>query len=142
MKRYILKRRYFEHGTYSYLYRQDGSKVCCMVEPVWKNNKPFESCIPEGDYDWLPHISPKYGECYVLSAPNLGVTVYEEPKSIRFACLTHIANKPSQLVGCNAPGLDFGFLGGEWSVSNSGDAFHMLMRELDGEPARLTIMKD
>lgn len=113
-----------------------------MVERPWRNNKPYESCVPEGDYDWLPHQSPKYGECYVLSAPTLGVTVYSQENSIRTVCLLHPANKPSQLQGCLAPGLDFGFLGGEWAVLSSRNAFKILMGELDGEPARLTIVKD
>lgn len=140
MKYYTLKRRYFDFGTYSYLFRQDGSKVCCFVEPVWANNEPFKSCVPEGDYDLVPHTSEKYGECYALESEFLGVTVYGP--SIRDACLWHIANKPSQLVGCGAPGVNFGFLSGEWSVKSSGIAFKALMKELGGKPARLTIMKD
>jgi len=139
MNRYILKRRYFKEGTYSYLYRADGSEVCCFVEKEWRNNKPFESCVPEGEYDLVPHNSPKYGECYALVAETLGVTV--NGPSIRTACLVHIANKPSQLVGCAAPGLSFGFLVGEWCVSSSRLAFNALIKELDGKPAKLLIEK-
>ena len=58
MKNYILRRRYFEEGTYSTLHRQDGSKVCCVVEKPDLNNQPKESCVPEGTYVLLPHESP------------------------------------------------------------------------------------
>ena len=50
--------------------------------------------------------------------------------------------KPSQLLGCAAPGLDFGLLDGEWCVTNSVDALKALMKELNGEQAKLTIIKD
>ena len=140
MKHFILRRRYFENGTYSYLYREDGSKVCCFAEREWRNNTPSKSCVPEGDYHLVPHDSPKYGDCYALVAPTLGVTIHGP--SIRTACLIHVANKPSQLLGCAAPGLDFGLLGGEWCVTHSGDAFTALMTELGGKPAKLTIIKD
>ena len=140
MKHYILKRRYFDHGTYSYLYREDGSKVCCFVEREWCNNEPYKSCVPEGTYNLVPHNSPKYRECYAMVAPTLGVTI--DGPSIRTSCLIHIANKPSQLLGCASPGLDFGFLGDEWSVKSSALAFKALINELGGEPAQLTIQKD
>jgi hypothetical protein len=140
MKHYLMKRRYFEHGTYSYLYRQDGSKVCCMVERPMLNNKPSESCIVEGTYDLLPHKSPRFGNCYAVEEPMLGVTRYGP--SLRTHVLIHKANKPSDLQGCLAPGVDFGFVGNEWAVMNSGHAFKVLMAELNGEPAKLTIVKD
>lgn len=140
MKHFILRRRYFENGTYSYLYREDGSKVCCFVEREWRNNIPFKSCVMEGSYDLVPHNSPKFGRCYALVAPTLGVTI--NGPSLRTACLLHIANKPSQLAGCASPGLDFGMLDGEWCVTHSGDAFKALMKELGGKPAKLTILKD
>jgi len=140
MKHFIMRRRYFKHGTYSYLYRADGSEVCCMVERKWLNNTPSKSCVPEGDYLLIPHVSPKYGSCYAMIAPTLGVTLHGP--SLRTECLFHPANKPSQLLGCAAPGLDFGLLDGEWCVTNSVDALKALMKELNGEQAKLTIIKD
>ncbi|MEZ9857342.1 DUF5675 family protein [Vibrio splendidus] len=140
MKHYLMKRRYFEHGTYSYLYRPDGSKVCCMVERPMLNNKPSESCIVEGTYDLLPHQSPRFGHCYAIEEPMLGVT--RSGPSLRTHVLIHKANKPSDLQGCLAPGVDFGFVGNEWAVVNSSHAFKVLMAELNGKSAKLTIVKD
>lgn len=140
MKHFILKRRYFEEGTFSTLHRADGSKVCCVVEREWKNNEPFNSCVPEGDYLLAPNDSPKYGKGYAMVAPTLGVTA--NGPSLRTACLWHIANAPSELLGCAAPGLSFGYVKGQWGVVSSGVAFNALMKELGGEPAQLTIVKD
>ena len=140
MKHFILKRRYFEEGTFSTLHRADGSKVCCVVERPDLNNKPSESCIVEGTYSLLPHQSPKFGECYALEAPMLGVTRYGP--SLRTHVLIHKANVPSDLEGCLAPGLSFGYVKGQWGVVSSGVAFNALMKELGGEPAQLTIVKD
>ena len=56
--------------------------------------------------------------------------------------LIHKANSPKQLKGCLAPGVDFGYVHGEWAVVNSKAAFNALMKELAGQPAQLTIIKD
>ncbi len=140
MKHFVLKRRYFPHGTYSTLHRADGSQVCCVVERPMLNNKPSESCIVEGTYNLVPHKSPRFGICYAVEEPMLGVTL--NGPSLRTHVLIHKANKPSDLQGCLAPGVDFGFVGGEWAVMNSGHAFKVLMAELNGEVAKLTIIKD
>lgn len=137
---YVLRRRYFEFGTFSYLYRQDGSKVCAMVERADNNNAPNVSCIPEGTYRWLPHESPKFGSCYALEAETLGVTRYGP--SLRTHILTHKANLPEQLEGCMAPGVAFGILGNDWAVLNSTAAFNALMQELNGQEHTLTIVRD
>lgn len=140
MKHFVLKRRYFSHGTYSTLHRADGSVVCCVVERAWLNNAPSQSCIPEGSYALYPHQSPKFGDCYALESKELGVTRYGP--SLRTHILIHKANSPKELEGCLAPGVDFGFVGGEWAVMNSTAAFNSLMAELASEPANLTIVKD
>ncbi|UXI00432.1 DUF5675 family protein [Photobacterium sp. TY1-4] len=140
MKHYLLKRRYFPHGTFSTLHRADGSQVCCMVERPFLNNRPGKSCVPEGTYTLYPHKSQKFGECYALEGETLGVTRYGP--SIRTHILIHKANRVSELQGCLAPGVDFGQVGNEWAVVNSTAAFNNLMAELGGETARLTIQKD
>ncbi|MCG9624182.1 DUF5675 family protein [Vibrio mediterranei] len=140
MKRFVLKRRYFQDGTFGTLHREDGSQVCVIAERSWRNNLPGKSCVPEGSYQILPHKSPKFGDCYALEASELGVT--RQGPSLRTHILIHKANTPSQLQGCLAPGVDFGFVGNEWAVVNSKAAFEALMHELDGQPAVLIIVKD
>ena len=63
-------------------------------------------------------------------------------KQKRTHILIHKANSPKELQGCLAPGVDFGFVNGEWAVVNSTAAFNVLMTELAGEAAQLTIIKD
>ncbi|HGS4460695.1 TPA: DUF5675 family protein [Vibrio metschnikovii] len=139
MKTLTLHRNYFPHGTYSRLCDENGNPFLVTVERAWKNNQASISCVPEGIYDLVPHASPKFGSCYALVAPELGVTIYGP--SLRTHILFHVANKASQLEGCVAPGLTFGVLDNEWAVHNSRDAFDKFMAYLGGEKARLVIKR-
>ena len=59
------------------------------VERPWKDNIPYESCIPEGEYDLSWRESPKFGWTYeVKDVPN------------RTHILIHVANYPQDVVGC------------------------------------------
>lgn len=116
----------------------NGEFFCVTVERSWKNNEANVSCVPVGIYDFLPHSSPKHGECYALEQASLGVTRYGP--SQRTHILMHIANGASELEGCIAPGCKVGVSGGEWVVINSTTAFNRLMSLLDGKPAKLEIV--
>ena len=95
----ILRRfRSDDEGTFGTL-ELDG-QVFFTVEKPWADNKPFKSCIPEGDYMLIPHKSDKYGHVLVLINHKLGVTQYKEPDSTRYACLIHAANYPKDVEGC------------------------------------------
>ena len=137
MSTYILKRRYFPKGTYSTL-EYKGNHVCYMVERPWLNNAPSRSCIPEGEYTISPYDSPKFGYCYIVKSKTLGVGVNDE---LRTHILIHKANAPSDLQGCLAPGVDLGFVKGQWAVTNSTKAFNELMSEFNGEEHTLIIEK-
>lgn len=137
MNTLTLKRRHFDHGTYSTLHTQDGEQLCCIVEREWDNNKPSVSCVPKGNYKLIPHQSPKFGTCYALEAPTLGVTRYGP--SLRTHCLFHKANRANELQGCLAPGTHFGVSYGEWAVMNSTEAFNKMMTFLGGKEWQLEI---
>lgn len=139
MKTLTLYRSYFPHGTFSHLCDDNGNPFLVTVERPWLDNQPGFSCVPEGVYDLLPHESPKFGSCYALSAPDLGVTIYGP--SHRTHILFHPANKAVELEGCIAPGLEFGTLDGQWAVMASRAAFGNLMNYLAGKPAKLIIKK-
>lgn len=138
MATYTLKRRYFKHGTYSELLFK-GDVVCVTAEKPDKNNAPSISCVPEGVYTIKPHQSPKFGYCYVLEAKTLGVGV---DNGLRTHILIHKGNTPSDVQGCIVPGVDFGFVSGEWAVINSSKAFADLMTEFNGEEHALIITKE
>ncbi|ELB7341436.1 hypothetical protein RV032_002116 [Vibrio cholerae] len=142
MRTLILYRRLFAHGTFGVLCDEFGNEICKTVERPWLDNRKGESCVPNGTYDLLPHQSPKFGKCYALSSPELGVTVYGP--SLRTHILIHPANRVDQLQGCIAPGLEFGVLKNDegknvWAVLNSKTAFNQLLNWLNNEPARLII---
>jgi len=105
-------------------------RVLQSLECPWKNNEPFESCIPDGVYRIDPWQSPTHGECYIISGGTVGKT-----EGVRTYCLFHAANKVSQLQGCIALGLS-------WNGQNlrdSGAAIKLFLRELNGESAMLFI---
>lgn len=137
MSTYHLKRRYFKHGTYSELLFK-GDHVCCVTERPNLNNKPSESCIPEGEYTMEPHNSPKFGYCYIIHCDQLGVG---KSSGLRTHILIHKGNVPSDVQGCLVPGKDFGFVKGEWGVVNSTQAFNDLMTEFNGETHKLIVEK-
>lgn len=137
MKKLTLKRHGFSFGAFSTLLDEQGHELCKMAERPWQNNLAGISCVPVGRYQLLPHNSPKFGQCYALEAPELGVTLHGP--SLRTHILIHPANLPSQLAGCLAPGTDFGCVDGQWAVVNSKTAFNTLMTYLDGQAAQLEI---
>ncbi|ASM53677.1 hypothetical protein PNIG_a1528 [Pseudoalteromonas nigrifaciens] len=124
-------------GTFGELY-VDGELFCYTVEREWKNNEGYVSCVPVGIYDFLPHESPRYGDCYALEQEKLGVTRYGP--SQRTHVLMHVANKASQLAGCIAPGDGLGSVSGEWAVTNSENTFNKLMDLLNGQSTTLEIV--
>ena len=134
----ILKRIEINSGTFGKLYI-DGDFICHTVERPWKNNEAGVSCIPEGTYNITPHVSPKFGDCYILEQRTLGVTKFGP--SQRTHILIHPANHAGQLQGCIAPGRKLGTVGGHWAVLNSREAFNKLMDLLGGNAATLEIVK-
>lgn len=89
-------------GTFGVLHFA-GHKLVTVEKP-WMNNKPFESCIPSGEYRLTPITSEKYGDVLCMINNNMGVTRYKIHNSKRYACLIHAANYARQVQGCIAVG--------------------------------------
>jgi hypothetical protein len=88
------------HGTFAL----DG-QTWQSLEPPDMGNRPYESCIPLGDYDLVPFKSSKYGDCFIMVNPDLMVfeTEFDEnrPPEGRFKCLfVHRGNEIENFVGC------------------------------------------
>lgn len=67
--------------------------TCRTLELPWKDNERRVSCIPEGEYEVIKHISPKFGECFwIQDVPN------------RSEILIHVSNYVRELLGCVAVG--------------------------------------
>ena len=124
MKTLILERFcYSPQGTFGRLFFEDlsgpqGSEAVHFkfytVEQPWNYNKPFHSCIPEGEYvckRWNSQDHPNTWE--VTNVPN------------RTEILFHVGNNIDDVVGCIALGYDLGWVQSKkgtvprWSVTGS-----------------------
>ena len=101
----ILRRfRSDDIGTFGTLEVND--KVFFTVEKPWDNNKPFRSCVPDGEYTLVPHGHYKH-DGNVLALVGETVSHYKDPDFERYACLIHTANYPKDVVGCIGLGEDY-----------------------------------
>jgi len=80
-----------------------GDHVLFSIEKPWRDNRPYESCIPEGEYTLVRVDSPRFG-------PNMW-QVADVPG--RTHILVHAANTERDVVGCIGLGCHaHGDLGG------------------------------
>ena len=100
----ILSRTYNDNETIGSLFIVDGEREvfkCKTIELPDNGNQRNTSCIPEGTYVVLKHVSPTKGECFkVLDVPG------------RSDILIHIGNYASDTgrtdtLGCILPGRYF-----------------------------------
>lgn len=70
----VISRKYQEKETLGSLYAFDENAVvftCATIELPNKGNQHNISCIPEGKYEVVKHISPTKGRCFhILNVPN------------------------------------------------------------------------
>lgn len=113
-----LKRDYdkFPHCTAGEIILPDGKKIVTLERP-WLDNKPYVSCIPEGEY--------------IVRRDHTGRHRYHAIDDVagRSDIEIHPANRVEQLLGCIAPALHFNVDG---TTRNSTEACHLLI-ELYGE---------
>ena len=92
---------------------------CMTLEPPWKDNKPFESCIPAGEYIVKPRYTASRGHHLIVTAvPN------------RTYILFHAFNFVTQSNGCIAPGEYFAKINEDnlRDVANSQDTLEELLK--------------
>lgn len=110
-----------EYGTFA-AWSMDGKPLCVSVELPWKDNQHFISCIPAGTYRCTKMVHIKHGTIWRVN----GVPGRDD-------ILLHQGNTIKDLLGCIAPGLGFGTLGGLPAVISSDPTFTMLRGVLDAE---------
>jgi len=105
-------------GTFGELTTDSGFS-CFTVEKPWKNNAPWISCIPPGQYEVRPRRYNRggYAALEVLDVPN------------RTDILIHKGNTAEDVQGCIVPGMRLGCLGDRWAVLSSSAAFAVIMGE-------------
>ena len=131
-----LNRWYLPEETFGILELVETSQRFYTIEKPWRDNVPFQSCIPEGNYFLEMHDTNKYPDTWAI----VGGTVSHSPSQAfeRYACLFHTANLASQVEGCVGPGLGAQFLKGSVATLQSGNAMIALKLALEG-PLRHTI---
>lgn len=82
---------------------------CFTVERPWLDNRPRESCIPEGEYDMVlgRYNRGGYAAYEIVGVPN------------RSLIKIHIGNTMDDLLGCVAPGKALGWVENKWAVTSS-----------------------
>ena len=128
------------HGTLSRI--QAGGVDLHAIEPPWRDNRRNVSCIPEGDYEVRPHVSPRFGRCLLVAGvPD------------RSHILVHAGNVGgdrergwhTHTLGCLLPGLRRGRIAvkgrAQRAVLNSRPAVRRLMAWAAAEPFLLEVRK-
>lgn len=92
---------------------------CYTIERPWlrwtyPGGQPFESCIPDGEYELIPFIRPNKNadKVFAIVNPDLGVHFHDADRPTdgtgqrqgRYLCLIHPGNYVDDIVGCIAPG--------------------------------------
>lgn len=93
-----------EQGTLGVLVA--GSLMLRTIELPWRDNAADKSCVPAGEYEFVPYLSPKFGSTWRLHNPALNVYgTGLVPEGGRSAIEIHAANFARELEGCIAVGL-------------------------------------
>ena len=109
-----------KYGTFGVLLH-GVTPIALTLELPWRDNKPNESCIPEGSYYCSRVNTPKHGEVFLVkNVPD------------RSAILIHKGNVVEDTEGCILVGEEFGVLQGKTGILHSGDAFDEMMWRLRG----------
>jgi hypothetical protein len=109
----LVRHAYLDTCTLGTLYVDD-LKLATLEEPWIRNpagpgGQPMISCIPDGSYVVMPHVSGRYPDgVFVFSNPTLGVHAQVKPKDQpygRVAILIHPGNDLEDTEGCVLVGM-------------------------------------
>jgi len=112
---------------------------CYSLELPWRENKQNISCIPNGDYDVVIRISPKYGKTYhVTNVENRSFILIH---SGNWAGDTSKGFK-THVNGCILLGKDRGLLAKQLAVLNSRITVNRFMQTMGYNPFKLKISEN
>lgn len=123
----VIIRSNFEHQTLGNLLVLNDTDIvyqCKTLELPNLGNQPRMSCIPEGRYKVVKHVSPKFGACFwIKDVPN------------RKEILIHKANFRDDLLGCVGVGRAHTDINGDKlrDVTDSANTMMALLRLLPNE---------
>ena len=120
-----------EHGTFGVM-TLDGSAFCVTLEPYSRDNAVNVSCIPTGQYICKKYSSARYPNTYEIT----GIQG-------RSYVLFHAGNTDDDTAGCVLLGDEYGKLGKDRAILESGEAFDKFIKYLnDVDQFRLTIVEE
>jgi len=137
----VLRRdRSSDQGTLGVLVARDLPPIHIM-EPPWRNNRRNRSCIPPDVYDVLPHLSPRFQRCLLVTdVPERSHILFHAGNvggDVELGLHTHTA-------GCLLPGLRRGRIKVrgrvQEAVISSRTAFRHIMTWAAGQPFRLEVV--
>lgn len=132
---YLIRTSYLKDGTIGQMLNRRGEPLCATVEREWADNQVNKSCIPPGIYRMKPDMRHPNSEKRKL--------VWElQDVEGRSQIQIHIANKPSELLGCIAPATSLSMFGKGIFGSSSGDAFKRLMDYMGNKQEGLIVVRD
>tara|TARA_R110000822_G_scaffold301424_1_gene425245 strand:- start:76 stop:504 length:429 start_codon:yes stop_codon:yes gene_type:complete len=94
LERYVYEDKQTTGKLFIYDEKGNLDLVLDTLELAWKDNQRRISCIPEGTYKVIEHISQKFGNCFwIQNVPN------------RSEVLIHQGNYHTDILGCILVGL-------------------------------------
>lgn len=113
-------------------------KYCDTLEPPWiplthgsKGGKPFESCVPVGEYALEEYHSEDFGACFIMLNTKLDVFAFEEDRLYqdqRYKCLfAHRGSYVRNFVGCVGLGRKYELVGSEMGISGTRKTVETMM---------------
>lgn len=127
----IICRRYYDKQTEGELevFKNDGEKVfeCKTLELAWRDNQRQLSCIPEGVYDVVPRVSPKYGDhLYITNVKDRDMVLIHHGN---YAGSMNPKTGQSDIKGCILVGKDHVDINGDGikDITASKDTMKALM---------------
>jgi hypothetical protein len=109
----LIRDSYGTKETMGKMFDADGNLLAHTIERPWvpDMNHPggtsFESCVPDGIYNLVPHTRPNGDKVVALVNPELGVWYGKADRPStwgRYLVLIHSGNYVDHVVGCIAPG--------------------------------------
>ena len=124
---------YVSAHTLGWLWLDDETFVHTIERP-WiggvPGGMPFESCVPDGTYEVVPHQRPNGDDVFALRNPDLHVwhtPAERNNRPGRDLILIHVGNYVDDVVGCIAPGMVSTVYHGRRMVGRSREAMRMVM---------------
>lgn len=121
----------------------DDETVLHTLERPWvagmPGGVPFESCVPDGSYELIPHQRPSGDDVLALRNPDLHVYYSDAERNGRegrYLVLIHVGNYVDDVVGCIAPGIARTIHRNRRMVTSSRNAMRLIM---DGDYTSLRI---